>query len=105
MMASALFGFNLWSGIEWANFATYLSFSRRDEREADHIGILLMAKAGYNPREAPTFFENMLKKKGPGSMLEKLTSTHPLDEERIANLKKLLPEANELYKKSARNRH
>jgi predicted Zn-dependent protease len=104
MIASTCFGFNMWSGMEWAHFMTYLSFSRRDEREADHIGIFLMAKAGYNPREATTFFENMLKKRGSKSLLEKLTSTHPLDEERIANLNNLLPEANAIYQERVRHK-
>ncbi len=73
-----------------------LPFSRTHEYEADHIGIILMAKAGYDPREAPRFFERMLahKSAAPPAFL----STHPADEDRIRRLRGLIPEALTYYR-------
>lgn len=75
-----------------------LPFSRKQEYEADEIGIELMAKAGYDPRQAPTFFERMLKdsnKQSPPAFL----STHPADQERINRLRELIPKALPYYRK------
>jgi len=72
-----------------------LPFSRTQEYEADHLGIILMAKAGYDPNEAPKFFERMLKAQ-KGSPPEFL-STHPADENRIRKLTSLIPEAMRYY--------
>ena len=74
-----------------------LPFSRTQEYEADHIGIILMAKAGYDPSEAPKFFERMAKAQH-GSPPEFL-STHPADQARIQQLKSLIPEAMNYYHK------
>jgi predicted Zn-dependent protease len=73
-----------------------LPFSRTQEYEADHLGIILMAKAGYDPNEAPKFFERMLKaqKESPPEFL----STHPADENRIRKLRSLIPEATRYYR-------
>jgi metalloendopeptidase OMA1, mitochondrial len=69
-----------------------LPFSRTQEYEADQIGLILMAEAGYDPREAPTFFENMLNQSNKQAPPEFL-STHPADQARIQRLKQLMPEA------------
>jgi metalloendopeptidase OMA1, mitochondrial len=69
-----------------------LPFSRSQESEADHIGLILMAEAGYDPRHAPTFFESMLKQSKNQAPPEFL-STHPADQTRIQQIKRLLPEA------------
>ncbi len=74
-----------------------LPFSRRDEYEADEIGLMLMAKAGYDPREAPTFFERMLNesnKQSPPVFL----STHPADQDRIRKLREMIPQAMTYYR-------
>ncbi len=76
-----------------------LPFSRTQEYEADNIGIILMAKAGYDPRKAPEFFERMMQGSSHGSPPEFL-STHPADENRIRELKALIPEALQYYQKN-----
>lgn len=73
-----------------------LPFSREQEYEADSIGIILMARAGYDPREAPGFFERMMRANGKASVPEFL-STHPADQHRVNNLKALVPNAMRYY--------
>jgi len=73
------------------------SVGRRIAAAADHIGLILMAKAGYDPREAPKVFERMMAgrhEQGPPTFL----STHPADAERIRELQALMPEALEYYR-------
>lgn len=75
-----------------------LPFSRTHESEADRLGLIFMAMAGYNPNAAVDFWTRMSAMKGEASPPEFL-STHPSDETRIANIKKHLPEALKYYKK------
>ena len=75
-----------------------LPFSRRQESEADRIGLIYMAKAGYDPREAITFWERM-GAAGRGAPPEFL-STHPGYGTRIKNLRRWMPEAMEYYEAS-----
>ncbi|HMD80809.1 MAG TPA: M48 family metallopeptidase, partial [Anaerolineales bacterium] len=74
-----------------------LKFSRENESEADHIGLIFMSMAGYDPREAPKFWERMQSMSGGGAPPEWL-STHPSHTTRIRDLEKWIPEA-ESYKK------
>ncbi len=74
-----------------------LPFSRLHESEADHMGLIFMAMAGYNPNSAVDFWKRMAAQ-GGGKPPEFL-STHPSDETRINDLKKLIPEAMQYYKK------
>jgi len=62
----------------------FLTFSRRDEREADHFGMQYMYKAGYDPTAFVDFFEKIqsLEKRKPGS-LSKVFATHPMTDDRI----------------------
>lgn len=74
-------------------------FSRGDETEADQVGQVLMAKAGYDPAEAPRVWERMAAANG-GKAPPEWMSTHPADETRKANLAKWLPAAQEHYARS-----
>jgi predicted Zn-dependent protease len=65
-----------------------LPFSRTQESEADRIGLIAMAMAGYNPNAALDFWTRMAQSKSGGSPPEFL-STHPSDQTRIANLKSI----------------
>jgi predicted Zn-dependent protease len=78
-----------------------LPYSRLHESEADRIGLTLMARAGYDPREAIPFWERMSKQEGKSSPPEFL-STHPAPQTRIADIKKYLPEALPFYQKSSK---
>jgi predicted Zn-dependent protease len=80
------------------NVAVILPWGRAQESEADQIGLILMAKAGYDPSAAVGFWERMAKVKQGGGPPEFL-STHPSDETRIAQIKKWLPEAMKYYQK------
>jgi predicted Zn-dependent protease len=82
-----------------ANLGFLLPYSRLHESEADRIGLTLMARAGYDPREAIPFWERMNKQEGSSRPPEFL-STHPAPETRIANIKKYIPEALPYYDKA-----
>lgn len=75
-----------------------LKFSRQHESEADHIGLIFMAMAGYDPHGAPAFWERMAAESGGGAPPEFL-STHPSHETRIQDLNGWIPEAMKYYKK------
>lgn len=79
-----------------AQYGAILPYSRKHELEADHIGVMLMSKAGYDPSEAPSFWERFAGQKEGATPMEFL-STHPSDARRSAALRDLLPEAMELY--------
>jgi len=76
-----------------------LPFSRAHEAEADHLGLIFMAMAGYDPNEAVGFWERMAASKKEGAKSPQFLSTHPSDETRIGKIKELLPEAMGYYKK------
>ena len=76
-----------------------LSFSRGQELEADHLGLIFMAMAGYNPDNAVTFWQRMESAAGNGQKPPEFLSTHPSDARRISEIKGYLPEAKKFYKK------
>ncbi len=78
------------------NVGFLLPYSRTQEYEADHIGLILMALAGYDPHAALTFWEKMAQESKGKTPIEFL-STHPLDQKRIARIRALLPEAMRYY--------
>jgi predicted Zn-dependent protease len=73
-----------------------LAYSRNHETEADKLGLVFMAMAGYDPTSAIAFWERMAE--GGGQKPPELLSTHPSDETRIATLKEFMPEALKYYK-------
>lgn len=75
-----------------------LPYSRTHESEADHLGLIFMAMAGYDPNEAPEFWERMAANK-QGQAPPEFLSTHPSDETRINDLKSWIPEAMKYYNK------
>jgi predicted Zn-dependent protease len=79
-----------------AQVGVLLPFSRKHESEADYIGILLAADAGYDPRESVALWERMGQASGGGGSSE-FMSTHPSHETRIDQLKKWMPEAMAIY--------
>lgn len=74
-----------------------LPYSRTHESEADHMGLIFMAMAGYDPHTAPEFWQRMSANKN-GEAPPELFSTHPSDATRITNLNKWIPEAMKYYK-------
>lgn len=77
-----------------------LPYSRKHENEADAEGLFYMAKAGYDPAEAPNFWKRFAAKGGSGTPA--FLSTHPSDAERVERLEKAQPEARKLYANSVR---
>lgn len=71
-------------------------FSRKQESEADHIGLIFAAMAGYNPEVAVTFWQRMSSATGGGS--NSLFADHPSDATRIQQIQGWLPEAKKYYK-------
>jgi len=79
-----------------AQVGVLLPFSRKHESEADYVGILLAADAGYDPRESIALWTRMGQMSGGGAPSE-FMSTHPSHETRITQLKKWMPEAMAIY--------
>jgi predicted Zn-dependent protease len=82
-----------------AQLGVLLPYNRLQENEADHLGLIFMAMAGYDPHNAVQFWERMVKMK-EGQAQPEFLSTHPSDESRIKNIKELIPEAMQYYKES-----
>ncbi len=75
-----------------------LPFSRKFEYEADEIGLYLMTKAGYDPREAIPFWENMMRMSQGKRKPPEFLSTHPADINRIRKIQQEIPKALENYR-------
>ena len=74
-----------------------LPYSRLQESEADHLGLIFMAMAGYNPNGAVEFWQRM--SQNAGAKPPEFLSTHPSDQSRIQKIKAEIPEAMKYYKK------
>lgn len=72
--------------------------SRKQELEADRLGLTFMAMAGYNPQAAVSFWQRMTAQKN-GQAPPEFLSTHPSDVTRIRDIQKFIPEANKYYVK------
>ncbi|WP_298917836.1 M48 family metallopeptidase [uncultured Algimonas sp.] len=86
----------VFGGISQYGYA--LPFSRKHESEADYIGLILMARACYDPREAPRLWERMAA--AGGATPPEFQSTHPSPETRISDFQTWMPEAVEIYNRN-----
>jgi predicted Zn-dependent protease len=75
-----------------------LKFSRQHESEADKMGLIFMAMAGYDPQEAPRFWERMAAL-SQGQEPPEFLSTHPSSETRVRDLNTWMPESMQYYKR------
>jgi predicted Zn-dependent protease len=81
-----------------AQLGVMLPYSRLHESEADHLGLVFMAMAGYDPGSAVDFWERMAQQK-EGQAPPEFLSTHPSDATRIRQLKELIPDAMQYYRR------
>jgi len=91
---------NLYAGLLGlgATVGVLLPYSRLQESEADRLGLIFMAKAGYDPRAAPEFWRRMSEAARGKTKPPEFLSTHPADETRIRQLEKWVPEAITYYR-------
>lgn len=82
-----------------AQYGVLMPFGREHEIEADQIGLLYMARAGYDPRESIGFWERMAR--AGGNQPPEFLSTHPANETRISRLQEFMPRALEEYNAQA----
>jgi len=85
-----------------ANLGYVLPNSRKQESEADKLGLIFMAMAGYDPQNAVQFWQRMAEAGAKSQKPPKLLSTHPADEDRISDLQKQLPQAQKYYQTYAK---
>jgi len=90
----------LWLGVYGAGtqLGIMLPYGRTQESEADHLGVIFMAMAGYDPHAAPDFWRRMSALR-EGDAPPEFLSTHPSDETRMNDLNSWIPEAMKYYKK------
>jgi predicted Zn-dependent protease len=88
----------LWMGAfgAGAQYGALLPFSRLQESEADHLGLIFMAMAGYDPRHAEAFWQRMAAA-GGGNKPPEFMSTHPSDAARIGKIREEMAEALQHY--------
>ncbi len=79
-----------------AQYGAMLPYSRQHESEADHMGLIFMAMAGYDPQQAPVFWERM--SAGGGGKPPEFMSTHPSDATRVRELNEHMAEAMQFYR-------
>lgn len=80
-----------------ANYGVMLPYSRKHELEADHMGLIFMAMAGYDPSKAVAFWQKMAA--ANPTAIPPFMSSHPSDAKRIVAIEKYLPDAQKYYKK------
>ncbi len=79
-----------------AEIGVMLPYARKQEYEADEIGLIVMAMAGYDPRVAVPFWQRMAD--AGGVNVPEFLSTHPSDSKRIANIERIMPRVLQYYK-------
>lgn len=77
-----------------------VSFDRKKEKEADHIGVMYMARAGYNPEESIRVIEHLEEATAGLAAAPAFLSTHPSNPERLLQLMDLMPKALAAYRQS-----
>ncbi len=82
-----------------AQFGILMPFGRKHESEADRVGLIYMARAGYDPRESIRFWERM--ERSSAAQPPEFLSTHPAHGSRIQQLQGWMPEALEEYRKAS----
>lgn len=80
-----------------------MAHGRYQESEADHLGLIFMSMAGYNPNEAVSFWGRMAAKSSGGAKQPVWLSTHPSDAQRIADIKSRMGEAMNYYNASSKS--
>ncbi|MFC3875438.1 M48 family metallopeptidase [Neisseria musculi] len=85
-----------------SQYGVNMPFSRSQEREADMLGVRLMAQAGYNPQAAVSVWEKMNRVGDNNNALNAITSSHPTNNARMAAIRKILPEVMPVYERSRR---
>ncbi len=80
-----------------ATVGVILPYSRAQEYEADEVGLILMAKAGYEPEAALGFWQRMMAGKRPGDRVPEFLATHPSDAKRLENIRRLIPRIKAQY--------
>jgi len=85
------------AGMFWHNGMYMTRYSRENETEADSIGMMYMAKAGYDPRAAVRIWERAAQHRTGQDPAASIFSTHPADNVRLQNLRARLPEALRVY--------
>jgi len=85
-----------------SQYGVALPFSRKHESEADYIGLVLVARACYDPREAPKLWARMGEQ--GGQTPPEFQSTHPSPQTRVNDFKRWMPEAIEIYNQSCPNK-
>ncbi len=79
-----------------SQYLAVLPYSREHESEADHMGLIFMAMAGYNPEAAVGFWQRM--GAAGGEKPPEFLSTHPADDTRVRELRERMPEAMKYYR-------
>jgi predicted Zn-dependent protease len=82
-----------------SQYGVLLPYSRTQELEADHLGLLYMARAGYDPREAVGFWMRFAADENNAKPAFEFMSTHPMDDNRIRRLQELMPRALAEYRR------
>jgi predicted Zn-dependent protease len=100
LMTGGLTGLAVQQAYSFGATVTGLGFDRAKETEADHIGLIYMARAGYNPRAAIEVWEKMDQEAAGKEMPAEWQSSHPSSENRLARLYSWMEEAEAEYEKA-----
>jgi metalloendopeptidase OMA1, mitochondrial len=100
LFTGGLTGLAVQQAYSFGTGVTGLGFDRSKETEADHIGLIYMARAGYNPRAATELWEKMDQAAAGKDLPAEWMSSHPSSENRLARLYSWMEEAEAEYQKA-----